>query len=87
MFTHILVAVESATQTARVVSVVRLLVAHGPPHSALTVTLVRARPRGRDSDDVHDIPDSADIPVTNAELERLAGQLWRGGRRALRAGV
>jgi nucleotide-binding universal stress UspA family protein len=73
MFTHILVAVESATQTARVVSVVRLLAAHGPPHSALTVTLVRARPRGRDSDDI------PDIPVTDTQLERLADQLWGEG--------
>jgi nucleotide-binding universal stress UspA family protein len=73
MFTHILVPVESATQTSRVVSVVRLLAAHGPPHSALTVTLVRAHPGGRDSDDSHD------IPVTNAELEQLAGQLWEEG--------
>jgi nucleotide-binding universal stress UspA family protein len=68
MFTHILVPVERATQTSRVVSVVRLLAAHGPPHSTLTVTLVRAGER-----------DSDDIPATNAELEQLAGRLWEEG--------
>ena len=79
MFTHILVPVESAAQTSRVLAVTRLLAAHGPPHGPLNVTLVRAT--------------LASLRATRPEPEPVGSWIsWRrqrGGwdRRALPAGV